>query len=400
MTSLLDPQWVGPAIAGSIFIVSLLLALIAYKLLFPLARQFGSEWTFGDLKSSILRATRLPVTFGIVVFGGYLAITVPLDLSPSQQAAASFVFGLLGLVLGIVVLASVVSNAISWYTEHIAPRTTTKLDDRLFPLLQRVTAVLIYVFGGLVILDHLNINISPLIAGLGLGGIAVALAIQPTLANLFAGTYVMTEGVVAQGDYIQLEKGVSGYVVDVGWRSTRLRTWSNNLVVVPNSKFAETIITNYQQPVAAVNVYLTCGVSYDSDLFQVEQICKEVMNELLETDPGAVKEYGGWFGFDNFGDSNVNFWLFLQAKDRLASFTVQSALIQKLHHRFQGEGIVINYPVRALKLPENWPPGTPSLPNVPASVPHINGTNKRRRAPRRRLPRDFHLGQGDAGPDI
>ena len=180
----------------------------------------------------------------------------------------------------------------------------------------------------------------------------MALALQPTLSNLFAGTYVMTEGVVAPGDYIEMENGIAGYVIDVSWRSTRLRTWTNNMVVVPNSRFAETIITNYQGPQPAVNVYLTCGVSYDSDLYAVERICHEIMADMLENDPRAVQEYGGWFGFETFDDSNVGFYLFVQARDRLASFEVQSALIQRVHQRFREEGIAINYPMRTLHFPE------------------------------------------------
>ena len=210
--------------------------------------------------------------------------------------------------------------------------------------------------GALLILDQLGISISPIIAALGLGGLAVALAIQPTLANLFAGTYVMTEGVISAGDYIELQGGIAGYVIDVGWRSTRIRTWGNNLVVIPNSKFAETIITNYQSPVPAVNIYLTCGVSYDSDLYQVERVSLEVMDDVIGTNPDAVKEYGSWFGFDSFGESNIEFWLFIQAKDRLASYTVRSDLVQRLHRRFKEEGIVINYPVRALRFPKESGP--------------------------------------------
>ena len=216
--------------------------------------------------------------------------------------------------------------------------------------------MIIYAIGGLLMMDVLGINISPLIAGLGLGGLAVALAIQPTLANLFAGTYVMTEGVIATGDYIQLENGLQGYVVEVGWRSTRIRDWHNNLVVVPNSKFAETIITNFQQPTNAVNVYFECGTSYDSDLYRVEEICLEVMDTIIDSHPMAIKEYGKYFAFDNFGDSNVNFWLFVQATDRLGSFVVQSDMMKLLHKRFQEEGIVINYPVRTLQFPEGWTP--------------------------------------------
>ena len=346
----LDPSLWLPAVGVSMFLLSFILALVFHKWLFPAFLRLTIRIP-ADMDLRPLLAVRLPLTLGIILMGTYLALQISLDFLPEQQRAVTIGFNLCAIGLGIVAVASVVSRVLGWYSERIAPRTSSTADERLLPLLRRVAVAAVYVLGGLIILDQLNINISPLIAGLGLGGLAVALALQPTLANLFAGSYVMTEGVITPGDYIELENGITGYVVDVGWRSTRLRTWGNNLVIVPNSKFAETIITNYAEPEPSVNVYLTCGVSYDSDLFRVEQVCHEVMDELLETDPRAVKEYGGWFGFDSFGDSNVNFWLFLQACDRLASFEVQSILMQRLHHRLRQEGIVINYPVRSLQLP-------------------------------------------------
>jgi small-conductance mechanosensitive channel len=297
---------------------------------------------------------------------------------------------LLGIVLGVLAVVAIVSNATDWYLDNLASRTQHVVDLKLFPLLRRISVVLIYGLGGLLILDLLDINISPLIAGLGLGGLAVALALQPTLANLFAGTYVMTEGVISPGDFIELEGGITGYVVEVGWRSTRIRTWRNNLVVVPNNRFAETIITNYQRPAPAVNVWLSCGVSYDSDLYRVEEVCREVMDEVLATEPAAVKDYGSWFGFDNFGDSNVNFWLFLQAKDRFGSFIVQTALIQKLHGRFKEEDIVINYPMRTLELPKEWGTGSVALGDGERSAARSGGKNRSRRSRRRRPPRELH----------
>ena len=285
--------------------------------------------------------------------------------------------------------------------ETLASNTQQVIDVKLIPLLRRGAVALIYGIGGLLILDLLGISISPLIAGLGLGGLAVALAIQPTLANLFAGTYVMTEGVVSPGDYVQLEGSIAGYVVEVGWRSTRVRTWGNNLVVVPNSKFAETIITNYQRPIPAVNVWLPCGVSYDSDLYRVEEVCRQVMDEVLETSPAAVKEYGGWFGFDKFGESNVNFWLFVQAKDRLAGYDLQTALIQHLHRSFKKEGIVINYPMRSLEFPKNWPvDGPPQLPGYRQAA-RPNGRAAIRRRRRRRMARDVFVPHDDGnGGDV
>ena len=338
-----------------ILFLFLILSLIFNKLLFPIIIRL-TNWTPSDLDTRITRSLKAPLTVGLIILGCYLALTIPLDLTSSQQQIVNSIASLIGLGLGIVAVGSAVGNIFKWYEETIAPKTSTNLDQRLVPLIHRVSIALIYALGGLLILDHLNVNISPLIAGLGLGGLSVALALQPTLANLFAGTYVMTEGAVTTGDYIQLEGGVEGYVMDVSWRSTRLQTWTNNMVVIPNSKFAETIITNFQKPAPPVNLYLTCGVSYDSDLFMIENICQEVMSQILEKDSNAVKEYGSWFGFESFGESNVNFWVFLQAKDRLASFLLQTTVMQNLHSRFRKDGIVINYPVRSLQLPKELQP--------------------------------------------
>jgi small-conductance mechanosensitive channel len=388
-----DPEWLDPATAGAIAVIGLIAAFVFYKLIFPLIVRF-THWTPTDLDSSLVRSTRLPITLGILALAAYLAVTIPLDLTASERDRADTIARASGIVVAIIVVAGLLSSAIDWYLVNLASRTNHVVDLRLFPLIRRVGGVVVYGIGALLVLDVMNINISPLIAGLGLGGLAVALAIQPTLANLFAGTYVMTEGVIDTGDYIELESGVAGYVVEVGWRSTRIRTWGNNLVVVPNARFAETIITNYQQPVPAVNVYLTCGVSYDSDLDLVEEISREVMDDLVQNDHNANKSYGSWFAFNAFGESNIDFWLFLQARDRIASFNLQSALVKNLHRRFKEEDITINYPVRTLQFPDGFNPEALGATATAADRPP-------RPARPTRLPREFDLQrESEEGPDI
>ncbi|MCH7735995.1 MAG: mechanosensitive ion channel family protein [Chloroflexi bacterium] len=374
-----DPEWLDPATAGAVVLIAIVVALIVHKLVFPLIIRI-TKLTPSDLDSRLVRSARWPVTFGILVLGVYLALTVPLGLTDSQQDRTNTVAQVLGVVLGIILVAGLLSRTMDWYLENLAGKTQQVIDVKLFPLIRRVSVVIIYGLGALLVLDLLGINISPLIAGLGLGGLAVALAIQPTLANLFAGTYVMTEGVIATGDYIQLGDGIKGYVVEVGWRSTRIRDWRNNLVVVPNAKFAETIITNYQQPTPEVSVYLECGTSYDSDLYRVEEICLEVMDEIIANEPMAVKDYGKYFAFDKFGESNVNFWLFFRAKDRWSSVVVQSATMKLLHKRFKEEGITINYPMRTLQFPEGWTPEDLLSRNGQAQDGHRSARRERVRA--------------------
>lgn len=383
--------------SATILLIAVILAVIFDKLIYPIILRF-TNWTPTDLDARLTRAFRKPLSLAIVLVGGYLAIVLPYELTPHTLQVVERVTGVIAVILGTSALAMAVSNLFQWYVEVISPRTASSLDDRLIPMLRRVAIALAYGLGALVALDLLQVNISPLIAGLGLSGLAVALALQPTLANLFAGTYVMTEGVVHPGDYIELENGVAGYVIDVSWRSTRLRTWTNNLVVVPNSRFAETIITNYQGPIPAVNIYLTCGVSYDSDLALVERVCQEEMNRLLDADDRAVKEYGAYFAYESFDDSNVMFYLFIQAKDRIASFEVQSELIRMVHERFREEGIVINYPMRTINFAAT--PGDGPEPSRPTATANESPgiTRQRLEAPA------SNVGDGDGaggdGPDV
>ena len=383
-----DQAWVDPVVAAGVVVVSMMVAAVVHLVVFPVIMHLANR-TPNELDGILIQAVRWPLNVGVLVLGIYLSLTITLDLPEVVQGIIDIVAQASGALLFVVLFGRLVSRGMDWAIEEQGKRVHRTVDPRLLLMLRRVLVALIYGLGLLLVINTLGIPISPLIAGLGLGGVAVALAIQPTLSNLFAGTYVMTEGAVSPGDYIEMEGGIAGYVLDVGWRSTRLRTWSNNLVVVPNARFAETIITNYYEPEPPVNVYLTCGVSYSSDLARVEAVSMDVMNQVLETSPHGVKEYGAYFGFDNFGESNVDFWLFVQAKDRLASFELRSELINELHSRFDEEGIIINYPVRTLQLPGEAPSRGDTRPSAPPLIV------------RRRPPADIASGDvaGSDGPD-
>lgn len=341
-------------IGGSIVIGSIISGIIVYKWFFKILLKI-SHSTDSALDDALLKSLRLPFS-GLIILGGlYFGLTysirdLDINLSSSQVIFLNkglSVFLILFLILG---FSRLIFNAFDWYAESLKGLQRTSVNSKLIPICRRATVIVIYILGTLLVFDTLGINISPLIAGLGLSGLAVALAIQPTLSDLFAGTYVITEGSVASGDYIELDNGISGYVVAVGWRSTKVRTVMNNLVIVPNSKFSETVITNYNEPRSSLNVIVECGVSYDSDLQVVERICREVMASLVEDSDSAVKEFGSYFAFDSFGESNIDFWMFIQAKDRLSSFRLKSELIKRIHEAFNQNSIVINYPVRTIQI--------------------------------------------------
>ncbi len=381
---------VSAIILAAVAVVALMFSRVISRLLMRAAR-----FSAGDLDDTIIAAGRGPVTAFIILAGAYLAITVPLTLAPAVHDVVNKAAALAAIFIGAFMINSVGSAVLRWLEEHLVSRDAANTGGWALPLARRGMVIVVFAMSVMVSLDILGINIGPLIAGLGIGGLAIALALQPTLGNLFAGTYVITEGVVNEGDYIEMENGITGYVVDVSWRSTRLRTWTNNLVVIPNSRFAETIITNYDQPQSHVNVYLTCGVAYESDLHQVEIVSMDVMRQVEREHPGAVKDYGVYFGYDTFGESNVDFWLFMQASDRLASFEVRTELIKQLHARLIDEGITINYPVRTLHFPNGWTPDGQASPG---------GRTARRRPsspqPQGPLPADAPGGGSGDGPDV
>ena len=328
--------------------VSIFLAVIFFLITRFVSRRLGSGRAH-LLAATVVRSISLQGALFFVVSGILISFALFPNVDTKELEHEVQQIGTIALlIIGARVLTNVFSVSISWYVANVAPRTTSRFDDTILPIIRRFLSVAIYLIGGLIILDMLGISISPLLGGLGITGLAVALALQPTLSNFFSGAYVLSEGMISVGDYIELQGGPAGYVVDIGWRSTRIRTWLNNYVLIPNSKMSDTIITNYSGPDPRINTIVTCGVSYDCNLEEVNRIALEVAENVVEGSDFAVKTEKPWFGYENFNDSNVDFWIYIQAKDRIGSFMLTSDLIKKLHQRFIDEGIEINYPIRKI----------------------------------------------------
>ncbi|MFC2034916.1 mechanosensitive ion channel family protein [Chloroflexota bacterium] len=301
--------------------------------------------------SQLLQSLARPLFLLIVFQGLLLALSNLPYLAPWRTVLARGSVAV-AIVLITYALARGGSVLLVWYLRR------GRVRQALIHLLRRVAVLLVYVVGLLVLLDYLGISISPMIAGLGLSGLAIALALQPTLSNFFAGAQIVSDRMVHVGDYIELDTNIRGYITDIGWRSTRIRTSFNNLVIIPNSRLADSIITNYYGPNMIMAVIVNAGVSYSSDLVHVERVALEVTREVIAELDEAVKTFEPWFGYEEFGESNINFWVWLEATDRIGTFRVKSELIKRLHARFLEEGITINYPVRHLEYdkPSEIPP--------------------------------------------
>ena len=336
--------------------VAIVFSTLVFRRLLRLSIMSSMDF---DVKTAA--AIRMPFAAFIVLSGIYVALTV---LSPpaAVQVVVNKTSGVIAVLIGASLVNGVASATLLWLQIYLRRAHPDRGEGWMLPLVRRGVLGFVIAVAAMVCLDILGINISPLVAGLGIAGLAVALALQPTLANLFAGTYVVTEGLISVGDYVEMSNGIDGYVVDVSWRSTRLHTWTNNLVVVPNSLFAETIITNFSKPEDTLDVVVSCGVAYESDLKRVRAVSLEVMETLRRECPGADPDSEPVFRYEAFGESNINFYMIIRARNRVAGFEVRSELIEELHSRLAAEGITINYPVRKLQLPD----GLTSVPAVQA----------------------------------
>jgi small-conductance mechanosensitive channel len=198
------------------------------------------------------------------------------------------------------------------------------------------------------------------------------LALQDTLSNLFAGFYVSLSGNIRPGDYIKLDSGDEGYVTDISWRSTTVRALANNLIIVPNAKLAQAIVTNYHLPEKRMSLLIPIGVSYDSDPEQVERILVEEAKRGAQDIPGLLAEPAPFVRFiPGFGDSSLNFTLICQVAEFVDQYLAQHELRKRIFKRFREEGIEIPFPIRTVYLREQSSNGkitTPREYDEPALV--------------------------------
>jgi small-conductance mechanosensitive channel len=213
-------------------------------------------------------------------------------------------------------------------------------------IFSNMTRVAVYCLGALVLLQSLGIPITPVLGALGVGGIAVALALQDTLSNLFSGVHLIASRQVRPGDFIQLDSGEEGYVTDVTWRNTTIRELADNMIIVPNSQLAASRVRNYCQPNTELAVSVEVGVDYSCPLDKVERITTEVAREVMEEVPGGVPSFEPLVRYHKFGDSSVDFTVTLRAKEFTDQELIKHEFIKRLHGRYEREGIEIPAPFR------------------------------------------------------
>jgi small-conductance mechanosensitive channel len=319
--------------------------LIIRAILFRILHQWAkrTETQFDDIIISSIKNPSLLLA---------VAIGIHLGLSFSDIPAKHL--GYLSKIIHIIIILSVTLASANmagrlfknYIQKSNLPIPTTGLAYGIFK-------GTILVIGFLICLSVLGISIAPLLTALGVGGLAVALALQDTLANLFAGVHILMEKSIRIGDFVKLETGQEGYIDDITWRTTRVRMLPNNIVVVPNNKLAQSVVTNYYLPEKRMSLLISIGVGYSSDPEQVERILVEVAKKGALDIPGLLAEPEPFVRFiPGFGESSLDFTLTCQVKEFVDQYLAQHELRKRIFKRFNEEGIEIPFPHRTVYLRE------------------------------------------------
>lgn len=333
--------------AAIIIIGSFILAYIVLFILDKLGNIAFSR-TKTTLDDKILAAVRKPVKILFVLGGLYGAIMYVspeselLGYTVHQYFYIFFTFSIAYLIV------KILESLFEWYMEEVAAKTKTKMDEGMVPLINKIIIIIVYVIAIMMILGDLGIEITPLIASLGIGGLAIALALQDTLSNFFSGLYMGIDKPIKVGDFIELENGLKGHVDKISWRATRIKMLGNNYVIIPNKKLADSIITNYDQPEQLLSVLVNLGVAYDSDLEKVEKITIDVARKVLKETEGGVTDKDPFVRYNEFGDSSINFTVIMKAKQYVNKYLITHNFIKELTRAYRENGITIPFPQTSL----------------------------------------------------
>jgi small-conductance mechanosensitive channel len=309
--------WTGLTL-GVAYGAGLLVTLFVSRLV-HLAAKTSGEWD--DIIVSELRR-RVP--FWMLLVGVWYALQ-HWDLAAETHL---LVVRALVIVAGLSAswtAATIISRLIRVYSSGVSSAVPVT------GLTQNVARILVMALGCMIILNEVGVEITPLLTVLGVGGLAVGLALQDPLSNLFSGLFISLSGQIRVGDFVELEDGRAGHVVDFDWRSTRLQLLPNNVVIVPNNRLAQAV-----------------GVDYASDLAHVERVTTEVAAEVLREVEGGVATFEPLIRFNAFADSSINFNVILRGRQFTDQFLLKHEFIKRLHARYATEGISIPFPIRTL----------------------------------------------------
>ena len=311
---------------------------IVISLAFGVAKSFTKR-TKTDLDDLIMNKAATPLTIIIFLF----AIEIPLRELPLSESieliVSKIIFSIAITIVAYMIYVLfdlIILNA--W--KEFSRRTKTKVDDSLTSLINTILKITLIVIAFLYILNLWGFEIGPLLAGLGIAGLAVALALQPVLSNVFSGASIILDKTVRVGDLIYLENNVKGKIEKIGLRSTKIRTFDNEWIIIPNTKLAESQIQNVALPEPKSRAVVSFGVKYGSDIDKVKKIVMKEIKSIKEVvdDPEPIVR------FIEMGNSSLNFKAYFHVSSFEHRWEALDEANTKIYNALNKAGIEIPFP--------------------------------------------------------
>lgn len=327
----------------SFWIISHVVILFMEKVVLSITKR-----TKTDVDTKIAKAITKPLSFIMLMIGFIIAMDVIIN---NQTAAGHVRMSFISIIILAVAfsLAKILSIIIESWGRTLAAKTKSDLDDQLILLLNKFQRVVVFILAVLMILQMWGVEIGPLLASLGIAGIAVAFALQTTLGNIFGGISLILDKAIRVGDVIKLADGTYGRVIEVGFRSTRVRTWSNELMIIPNGELANMRIQNYILPDEKCRVDVSFGVAYGTDVGEVESVAFKVLNNFSH----ILKDPKPECTFDEMADSSLNFTLRFWVPDFSYRYNTSLEVRKALYNALNDNEIDIPFPTRTVYLKED-----------------------------------------------
>ncbi|MEM9449921.1 MAG: mechanosensitive ion channel domain-containing protein [Cyanobacteria bacterium P01_E01_bin.6] len=278
------------------------------------------------------------------VIGGVFAALLTLPIDATLLNTIQKVLLAVAIASGTLIVSRLAVGFVRYFTE-------TKGAGNLTSLFEMLTRIIVFTLGILITLQSLGIAITPLLTALGIGGVSLGLAFQSTLTNFLSGLNLATSNKIRVGDYIQLDSGEDGYVVDIAWRHTILQDIRDNMVVVPNTRVLNSVFKNYGLPDKEALIILEIGISYNTDLDYIEKIALDVANEVMNDVEGGVPNSDPWIRFKEFGYFAITMSVYLRIREYFDHLVIRHEFIKRLHKRFRSEGIDMPFPIKSSFIP-------------------------------------------------
>lgn len=347
----LDTVYMGNTLEQYLFAILIVVAfVIGAKVAYHFLRNYVRKVTAktktkaDDLLVDIVESPLLLLMFVI-------GLNYGLGMLTFEEGIQSFVSNVLSVLSSLIVVWFVIRIVDVLLKEYLAPlasKSESTLDDEMMPIISKVVKAVILVFAAITIISNFGYDVAAVITGMGIGGIAIALAAKETLGNMFGGFTIFTDRHFKPGDRVRIGSDVYGDVIEVGLRSTRVKTLDNTIKIIPNSIIANTVVENYLQPDHMQKIKMELGVVYSTSSKKMEKGIDIIKKTIKETEGIASKD--PIVTFNEFGDSALVILVLYWVKSFDHYLSSKHDINTKIKSRFEKEGIEFAYPSQTIYL--------------------------------------------------